>query len=197
MVVERSPNCAQYTDAISTLVELKASVPESGSACEVAESAFSCQTKAFEKPDAATAAFLKARASAALEAKGCKADAAVHSFSTNLVGARDTEYSAERLALGGLASNCYLVGNDPNQATHKIVAKCNPMYDMTNAEGERVRNFNMVFNSDLATCDVSDAAMPQLLEDARKVAALNAATNGYVVDAPEHLACNFSILPHI
>ena len=71
------------------------------------------------------------------------------------------------------------------------------MYDMTNADGERVRNFNKTFTSDLAACDVSDEAMPQLLEDARKVAAHNASTNGYTVDKPEHLACTYSVMPHV
>jgi hypothetical protein len=124
-------------------------------------------------------------------------DGANFEFKTNLVGAKEMEYDPKKLARLGMASNCFVAGNDPNQTTHKIAARCNPMYDMTNEDGARVRNFNMTFTSELAACDVSEDAMPQLLEDARKVAAYNAAAKGYTVDIPEHLACRYSVMPHI
>ena len=196
MSVEKSRNCATYTDTVSTLVELTATVPGDDK-CMVKVPAFSCQTKAFEKPDDATKNFLTSLATAKLTELGCDTENMESKFSTNLMGAQDMEYAASKLAKGGMASNCFQTGNDPREHTHKIVAKCNPMYDMTDKDGNRVRNFNKTFNSDLAACDVSDEAMPQLLEDARKVAAHNAAVNGYTLDKPEHLSCTFSILPHV
>ena len=69
-------------------------------------------------------------------------------------------------------------------------------FDMfMNAAGRTVRNYNMVFHSNLATCDVSDDAAAQLYEDARKVAAHNASQNGYTVGRVEDLACDFAVLP--
>ena len=197
MTIQRSTNCAVYTDTVSTLVEITATVPGGGSKCKVNIPAFSCQTKAFENPDADTAVMLTTKAAEELLERGCDASKMQVNFATNLMGARDMEYSAKKLAKGGMASNCFLAGNDPNHATHKVTARCHPMFDMLDADGNTVRNYNMTFNSELAACDVSDEAMPQLMEDARKVAAYNASTNGYTVEKPEHLACDYGILPHI
>ena len=194
MSVERSPNCTAYTDYVSTLVELKASDP-SDPRCTARSFAFSCQPSAFEAPDDATAEFMKAQAMETLQ--GCDDSSMTFEFKTNFMGARDQEYSPERLSELGLASNCNLTGNDPNLATHKIVAKCNPMFDMTDSDGNRVRNFNMTFGSSLGACDVSDSAVPQLYEDARKLAAYNAEQAGWKVDDPKHLACSYRILPHL
>lgn len=193
----RSDNCRAYTDVVSLLVEATAVVPGREDACTVRPpSLFSCQTSAFENPDDATADMMRAAAADALAAKGCNADDMVVSFTTNLVGARQTEYSAAKLAELGMASNCFAHGNDPNDATHTVRARCRSMYDMVDAEGRAVRDYGKVFLSNLATCDVSDAAMPQLMEDARKVAAHNATANGYTIPRNEDLACDFSVLPN-
>lgn len=160
-------------------------------------STFSCQTSAFEAPDDATKAFLNSSAATALEDRGCDASKMQMEFNTVLVGAQEVEYSGERLAKLGMASNCYRVGNDPNDATHLIRAQCTNQYEMTNDRGQRVRDTNKRFLSNLAVCDVSDEAMPQLMEDARKVAAHNASQNGYIMDRDIDLACTFSILPQI
>ncbi len=196
MTIEKSPNCTNYTDTVSTLVEVTATVPGDNK-CIFKTPAFSCQKKAFEKPDDATKRFLTDLATTSLKDLGCNIEKMQISFNTNLMGAQDMEYPASKLAKGGMASNCFQTGNDPREHTHKITAKCNPMYDMTDKNGNKVRNFNKTFTSDLAACDVSDEAIPQLLEDARKVASHNAAVNGYTIDQPEHLACTFSILPHV
>lgn len=66
--------------------------------------------------------------------KNCNVPEATFEFHTNLMGAQSTEYSVEKLAQTGFASNCAATSNDPNQATHKILAKCNPMYDMRDKE---------------------------------------------------------------
>ena len=194
--IHRSSNCAAYTDTVSLLVDATATVPGQEDKCSVAlPPTFSCQTKAFEAPDAATEADLRAKAAAALETKGCDPSAMELSFSTNLVGAQHSEYSPAKLADLGMASNCFRACNDPNDATHQITARCRSMYDMTDAAGRTVRNYNMVFHSNLATCDVSDDAAAQLYEDARKVAAHNASQNGYTVGRVEDLACDFAVLP--
>ena len=64
------------------------------------------------------------------------------------------------------------------------------MYDMTDADGRTVRDYHMRISASLATCDVSDKAMPQLMEDVRKVAAYNLSQNGYTVGKSEDLACD-------
>ena len=107
------------------------------------------------------------------------------------------EYSGRKLSHLGMASNCFVAGNDINDATHKVTAKCRPMYDMTDDHGRTIRDYSKEFLSNLATCDVSGDAMPQLMEDARKVAAYNASQNGFKVKRPEDLACQFAMLPYM
>lgn len=118
-------------------------------------------------------------------------------FTTHIMGAQDMEYSPEKLSNLGMASNCFLAGNDANDATHKIRAVCNPMYDMKDKYGNVVRDYHKTFVSELSACDVSDSAIKQLEEDARKVAAHNAKRNGLDVGNPAHLACKYSILPQL
>lgn len=194
--VTRSTNCANYTDTVSLVVGGTASVPGMEATCTAAlPTTFSCQTSAYEAPDAATAEMLAAHGRRSLEARGCPTTSVQFQYHTNLVGAQSVEYSAEKLNRLGMASNCFREGNDPNHATHRGEARCAPMYDMTDAQGNRVRNTNMSFLSNLAVCDLSDEAMPQVQEDLRKVAAHNAGENGYKIDRPEDLACSFSVLP--
>ena len=196
MSIERSPNCSAYTDTVSTLIDASATVP-GDPACIAKTVSFSCQKSGFEKPDKVTNVFLTEKLTDELTDLGCDVSLMKTSFKTNLVGSRHTEYNAEELASLGMSSNCFAGGNDPNQATHKITASCKPQYDMLDENGNSVRNFTMTFNSELAACDVSEEAMPQLKEDARKMAQYIASKNGYTVEKPEHLACSFSILPHL
>lgn len=198
MSITRSPNCTEYTSSLSLLVDTNAFVPGREDVCSVdLPSTFSCQKNAFEAPDAPTASFLKEKAAALLAARGCDTSNVQLSYNTILVGSQDVEYSGEKLSRLGMASNCYRVGNDPNDATHVIKAECTNQYDMTDSEGRRVRNTNKKFLSNLAVCDASDAAMPQLMEDARKVAAYNAKENGYTPDRDTDFACTFAILPQL
>lgn len=193
----RSPNCTAYTDTLSLLVDGDVSVPGDPSCQTSLPSMFSCQRSAFEKPDEKTEAFLRRDGMKRLAAMGCDPTRAKFTYNTILVGSQDVEYSGSKLAELGMASNCYRVGNDPNDATHIIKAECTNQYEMTNDKGQIVKNTNKKFLSNLAVCDISDGAMPQLMEDARKVAAYNAAQNGYVADKDTDLACTFSILPQL
>lgn len=199
MSIQRSPNCAAYTDHVSVLVDAKATVPGDEERCTVPlPPVFSCQASRFEAPDEATRAAMLAGAAEALTARGCDPDrAALVDVATNMVGAQQTDYSGEKLARLGMASNCFAHGNDPNDSTHTATARCRNMYDMTDADGQRVRNYHKVFSASLATCDVSDEAWPQLTEDLRKVAARNAAANGFTIDHADNLACDFASLPHL
>jgi hypothetical protein len=198
MSILRSSNCAAYTDTVSLLVDAQASVPGAGERCTVPlPPMFSCQSEKGEAPDDATMADLKGKARELLDAKGCDGASAEISYKTNFVGTPWIEYSGQKLADLGMASNCFVAGNDVNDATHQITARCRPMYDMLDAQGRTVRDYGKVFLSNLATCDVSDGAMPQLMEDARKVAAHNAAQNGFTVQRPEDLSCQFAVLPHL
>jgi hypothetical protein len=114
------------------------------------------------------------------------------------VGARTLEYTAEEMVERGLASNCFASANDPNLATHRATAICRPQREMTETTtGRRVIDTSKVVHANLSVCDVSEVAMPQILEDLRKVAAHNAAKNGYQVDHHDHFACKFAVMPQI
>lgn len=195
--LNRSPNCSKYTDAVHIIVDGEASVPGSEQCKVELPITFSCQTSKFEAPDDITKAFMSSKATEQLLAKGCNVESMQMGLNTVLVGAREVEYSGKKLSELGMASSCYRVGNDPNDATHIIKAECKNQYEMTNDMGERVRDTNKKFLSNLAVCDVSDDAMPQLMEDARKVAAYNGEQNGFRMDRDIDLACTFSILPTI
>ena len=194
--MQRSTNCTEYTDTISLLVDASATNKEGE--CRVnLPPTFSCQKKAFEAPDEETLTMLQAKATKMLASRGCSPEGVVLDYTTNLVGSQHLEYSAEKLSALGMASNCYREGNDPNHATHRLTAVCSNQFDMTDTAGRRVRDTNKKFHSQLSTCDVSDEAMPQLMEDARKVAAYHAAQNGLTMDKDTDLACVFSILPQM
>lgn len=196
-MVRRSDNCSAYTDSIHILVEGKAHVPGRDDCNVTLDSLFSCQTSALEKPDDVTANMMIEDAKQKLEARKCDISQMKTEFQTVLVGAQEVEYSGEKLAKLGLASNCYRGENDINDATHVVRAECRNEYEFVDAKGNRVRDSHKKFLSNLRTCDVSEEAMPQLMEDARKVAAHNASINGYKVQRDTDLACQFSILPQL
>lgn len=195
MPIHKSPNCAHYTDSIHIFAEGDGFVPGDKN-CRVSTGPiFSCQTSNLEAPDNATAKVLEDRAREKLREIGCDASKMQMEYTTVHMGARDVEYSGAKLSELGMSSNCYKHGNDANDATHTIKAECTNQYDFVDAHGNRTRDTNKKFYSNLTACDVSNAAMPQLMEDARKVAAYNANENGYAVQKDTDLACVFSVLP--
>lgn len=195
MSIERAPNCDRYTDTVSVLVG--STHTSEGGNCRANVTAYSCQTKHFEEPDAATRAFLEARGLEELQKMSCDTETVDVAFHTNMVGARDIDYSGKELAERGMASNCFRAGNDPNETTHIVRAECTNQYEFLGEKNRRYRDTNKKFLGSLVACDVSEEAMPQIMEDARKVAAHNATANGYVVAKDTDLACTFSILPHL
>jgi len=197
--MQSSKNCSSYTNNATLFVEADVYIPGREDKCSLKlPTTYSCQTSAFERPDEATQAQLRAQGEERLrERKEC-ADAASTAkldFRTTQITSQFQELSAETMVDSGLASNCYVAGNDPNHATHSVYAECFNQYDMTDAKGNTVRDTNKKFVSNLLACDVSEKAMPQLMEDARKVCAHNAAQNGYTAKRDKDLACTFSIMP--
>lgn len=196
----RSSNCHSYTDAISLFVGGTATPKQAkgDAACTVTlNPIFSCQTSAYEKPDAETLAMLTNQAVTKLEKKGCDVDAASVQLQlhTNQIRTPAPEYSAKDLVESGMCSNCYMGDNDINDAPHIGRATCRNEYHMTDSMGREVKNTQMTFQSNLRVCDTSDKAMPQVYEDLRKVAAYNGSLNGYTAHRDQDLACTFSILP--
>lgn len=198
MSIKRSSNCSAYTDTISLLIDGTASVLGKEEICQIdLPPMFSCQTSAYEAPDDVTLKELQAAAEVQMDAKPeCRGQVVVDTH-TNIMGTRSMEYSAAQLSSMGLASNCYRGDNDLNDATHMARAVCSNMYDMTDAKGRSVRDTNKQFTSALATCDVSDEAMPQLMEDLRKVAAHHSTEHGLRIHRDIDLACTVSILPRL
>ena len=190
--IERSPNCNSYTSSVHTLVETSASAGGE-ERCKVdLPLVFSCQKSDFENVDEETASFLTKRGEEALKKMRCDTSDMRLSHHTTMVGAIEREFSARELSERGYASNCHTREGD---ATHTVNARCTNQYDFT-YKGKRVRNSHATFSSTLAACDVSDKSMPQLYEDARKVAAHNARENGYIPERDSDFACTFSVLPN-
>ena len=198
MSIRRSSNCSAYTDHVSLLVTGSATVPGDEERCTIDLPAhFSCQTSSFNTPDEVTLNNMREHATLAMQERSCDASAMTLDLHTNLMGTTASEYSGEKLSEFGMASNCFHHGNDPNDAMHIVKARCLPMYDMTNERGETVRDYHMTVSASLAACDVSDPAMPQLMNDIRKVAAYNLSQTGYTLKRPEDLACDVAMLPRV
>lgn len=191
MSIHRSPDCAAYTDTITTLVTGTA---EGCGIIVDLPPIFMCKKTNFEEIDEPTNAVMRTHARNEFVKKGCMVDP-VLKLSTNMVGMKG-DLSVEELAEREIASNCANVGNVVNEMSWRGIARCTPQYDMReSATGKTVRNNNMITYANLSVCDVSDAAMPQVEEDLRKVAAYNLKQKGYEVDTPNNLACKYSILP--
>ena len=195
--ISRSSNCKSYTDSISVYVKGTVAVKGKEDRCKVDVSAFSCQRGTLEQPDKVTSDELVSVGSEKLRGlPDCEGEYVLES-TTNVMGARAVDYSPEQLIQLGMASNCFSEGNDPNMTSHMAYATCNPMEAMIDSTGTLVKNTNMKFRSNLAVCDISDKAMPQVQEDLRKVAAYNAAEHGLKVQRPEDLACSIAVLPYV
>ena len=197
-MVQRAQNCKEYTSSVSVFVSGHATSGEGPSdpKCRVDLPVyFSCQKSNYESADASTQQELRQRAVHLLQDKGCDvSDVRLH-LNTNLVGASGKDLSAEELLDGGKASNCFMKQSGNFEMTHRAEAKCHPMYDFKDSSGQYKRNTNLKAVSMLSTCETNDDAMPQLEEDLRKVAALMLKKKGYTLDTPEHLACDYSIMP--
>ena len=195
--VQRSENCnTSYEKTVTTLVHAKAVVPGEEGRCSVdLPLMFSCQEGQFETIDEVTRAQYQTLARDKLYETGCDGDRAELRFATNIMGAEERDYTGEKLSKLGMASSCFRAGNDPNDVTHMARFTCRNDYEMIDEHGRRVRDSHRTSMSNLATCDMSDGAMPQLMEDGRKVAAYNASLNGLTMEREVDLACAVSILP--
>lgn len=170
--------------------------------CQSNVTLVSCQNGHFENPDETTRKDMLAKGRAELERNPLCRDMmmngteqpSLENVRTLLIGAQSVDYSGEKLSHLGLTSNCFAVGNDLTDATHRASAKCTNQYEFVK-DGRRVKNTNMTFLSNLMTCDVTDSSMQQIEEDLKKVAMHNAKENGIVVSRPEDFACEISILP--
>ena len=114
-------------------------------------------------------------------------------FETVQIGTQNSEKSAAELVASGTASNCRHA--DHNEATHLVQATCRPMFDMLDAKGNAVRDYHMSFHGEVLSCDVTEGASSQLMEDVRKIAMHSAAQRGLTVQRPSDLACDYSFLP--
>lgn len=209
-MVGKSPNCQAYTQHLSVYVDGKATftppagkVGPAGSSAPIEipmEGLFSCQSGHTEAPDRVTAEHMKKQAleklnTTYLRDRPFTATPANTSFTfeTVQIGTQNSEKSAEELVASGTASNCR--HSDHNEATHLVQASCRPMFDMIDHKGNAVRDYHMTFHGEVLSCDVTEAASAQLMEDVRKIAMHSAEQRGLRVQKPSDLACDYSFLP--
>ena len=192
----QSPNCEMATDTVSTFVFGRAIHPTDPRCTFDLPVTFSCQNDSNEKPDQTTDAFIRSKLAPKFAEMNCDASKMTFEYKTNFVGSHNFNYSGQKLVELGMASNCYAVGNDINQASHTIHAECYNPYDMTHIEtGKRVRDYNKKFISKLLTCDVSEGAMKDLIKDSKRATSYIGKQRGFKFDDDDNLACTFSILP--
>lgn len=156
----------------------------------------SCQKGNFEVPDADTKQEIIDEAQAHFgRLEGCSGPLTMD-FTTNLIGTRDRDYTAEELLETGLTSNCYRSGNDVNDATHRVTARCHaPQGWLDVLTGQRKAHVHAITTAQLRTCDMRSEAQAQIEEDLKKVAAHNMLVNrGQKVEYQE-LACDFEYVP--
>ena len=195
-----SPNCDAYTSVVSSIVASTVSVKGSSNPmCNVRlDPVMSCQNESLENPDEATMTQMKSRARRMLEEKGCQVgDNQELEVNHKIVqvGTRNPEFSGEELVARGSVSNCAAVHNDLNEFNFIAQATAFPTASMTRiSDGKTVTSFKKRLNASLYACDISDAAMPQVMEDLRKVAAHSLVEQGYRVN-PIDLELSVSVLP--
>lgn len=195
-----SPNCDAYTNFVSSVVSSEVSVEGTDDpTCKVrVPTIMSCQNESMESPDAVTLAHIKNIARSKLSEKGCSLDEETDlqvKHKMVQVGTREPEFSAEDLVSRGSVSNCHKVHNDMNEFNFIAQARAFPTASMTRvSDGAKVTTFKKGVTASLYACDVSEEAMPQVMEDLRKVAAHSYKEQGYVVN-PEDLELSASILP--
>jgi hypothetical protein len=193
--IPRADNCSVYTDRISLLVEAS-NVATDDPECAVSAQAFSCQTMMMEAPDESTRQKLQTSIDAQIDALPAQCPIDIK-YSTTTMNPAHPEVPASELVALGRTSNCIASGNNTGDITHTIRASCTNQYEMEQvATGALVKNVHQRFVSNLGVCDLSDKAMPQVLEEARRVAAYNAEQNGMRILREADLACNFSMLPN-
>lgn len=213
--MQRSTNCGVgYHQPISTLVGGTVTFPEEpASRCPPIPITdhFSCQSTHFEKPDDATIESIRAYHADDLkdrETNGCDVNKAVFTYSVNLMGTREVDYSGKKLSQVGMCSNCFQGGNDPNDGTHVVSASCayvDPEHPMQAFDIDKNRYVPIIpskrWNASLMTCSLMPDDEHQIIEDLQRVIAYNAEHhNGTAahlrMDNPtENLVCDVSVVP--
>ena len=206
-----SDNCVRYYDVARLAVYGTASVEGTDDErCSVPLPTInSCQRHRMEHPDAVTDRMAREEAAKGLVSKGCpevptdvtklKMDYRLTQYAHT-----DREYSPEELMATGNVSNCAKVANNVNDVTHTMTASCFAFGDVTKIKNDRGEPINVAGRSGrlrasatLGVCDVSEEAIPQVMEDLRNLAAhhlRNREVNAYDVD-PQNLECTFAMHP--
>lgn len=199
-----STNCREYYDVVTAAVHGEAVVPGSDERCRVRfPSIATCHKKELENPDSPTDTMAREQALLLLREKGCPnipddVSKLEMRYKITQYSNPHQESSPQTLEDANRVSNCLAAGVDRDDVNSVITATCHPTQPMTDVRtGKSVTSYRMRTTSQLGVCDLRPEAEPQVLEDARKVAAFNLEKNRNYKIHPKDLDCTFSFIPGI
>lgn len=101
----------------------------------------------------------------------------------------------KEMANSGKASSCYNYGGNTANSTHKMNARCRCLGEMVRVtDGQKVKNFNAVFEASLYTCNVDDPEQTE--EDLKNLVQHNLLVNRDYKVNKDDLQCDYDLMDY-
>ncbi len=191
-MITLSKNCDEYTDHVSSQVNVTATHPMSDK-CVLKTTLMSCQEKQFETPDEATFGSIKEKIRELAEENpaciGLDMNMFDYKTQTVILGSKSTELSGKDLYERRMASNC-ADGFDIGKINSHNHYTCRNYGEMERvSDGKKVRNYHMTFTGILPSCERGFEISDQTDEDIKKLVQFKAKQEGLIMKL-EDLACD-------
>ena len=191
-MITLSKNCDEYTDHVSSQVNVMATHKDSGT-CQINTTIMSCQESQFETPDELTMKTIKDKVYTMAENEpsctGLNFDDFEFLTKSVILGSKSTELSGKDLFQKRMASNC-ADGFDIKKINSHNHYTCRNFGTMKQVStGKDVKNYNMTFTGILPSCENSFELSAQTEEDIKKLVMYRAKEEGLLMKF-EDIACD-------
>lgn len=191
-MITLSKNCDEYTDHVSSQINIVATHNESSN-CVIRTTVMSCQEKQFEKPDDLTMGTIREKVSSLAEGNSACIGLNTSNFDYNvqtvIIGAKSTELSGKDLYERRMASNC-ADGFDIGKINSHNHYTCRNFGEMERtSDGKMVKNYHMKFTGILPSCEKGFELSEQTDEDIKKLVQYRAKEEGLKMKF-EDIACD-------
>ena len=191
-MITLSKNCDEYTDHVSSQINVVASHPVSDQ-CVIKTTVMSCQEQQFETPDGHTMETIKERVRELAEENkfciGLNSNDFKYDTKTVILGSKSTELNGKDLYERRMASNC-ADGFDIGKINSHNHYTCRNYGEMERvSDGKKVRNYHMTFTGILPSCEKGINISDQTEEDIKKLVQFKAKEEGLLMKL-EDIACD-------